>query len=158
MQSSKTGWALAGLATIGMFVSGCASDGSLSADGKKLLGAGLGALTGYAVCQASGANDRECAALIVAGGVAGYMIAKKLLPEDKPPRNAAVASLLDGSRPTAAWNSTRTGNSGNIRLLAVTTDAKGQPCKKVKEQYNRSGELIEETYTMCKGPNGWETR
>ena len=158
MQSSKPGWVLAGLATMSLFASGCASDGSLSSDGKKWLGAGLGAIAGYAVCQTSGANDRECAALIVAGGVAGYMIAKKLLPEDKPPRNAAVASLLDGSRSSSAWSSSKTGNSGNIRLLAVTTDAKGQPCKKVKEQYNRSGELIEETYTMCKGPNGWETR
>ena len=120
------------------------------------MGAGLGVLSGAVLCSLTNANKSQCAAMMIAGGIAGYVIASKLLPADKPPRNAAVTSVLEGS-PNRTWTSADTGNTGNIRLLGVTTDASGRQCKRMQEHYNRSGEGYDETYTMCKGPNGWVT-
>jgi surface antigen len=142
-------------------ISGCASDGSLTPEGKQLLGTLAGATVGLAACKLAHANDTQCALLMLAGGTAGYLIAKNLDPRDKRPRQQAVDTMLAPTpQKNSSWKSADTGNSGNLKLLSKTSNAQGQECRQMRESYSKAGTPtpIVETYTMCKGDNGqWET-
>ncbi len=143
-------------------LSACAADGTLTSEGRQFLGGVLGAVTGYAACRASSANDTECAALIIAGATAGVLIARALDPRDRAPRNQAIAGFLDSNSGYSSWNNPETTNSGTLQLLGTTTDEQGRECRQIQENYNqRTGPnptTTPETYTMCRNGDGqWDT-
>lgn len=152
---------LAATLAVSTVICGCASDGSLTPEGKQIFGTIAGAALGLATCKLARANDTQCALLVLAGGTAGYLIAKNLDPRDKQPRQQAVDTMLAPKpQQQTAWTSPETGNSGNLKLLSKTTNAQGQECRQVRESYKKTGSPtpIVETYTMCQGADGkWET-
>jgi len=139
-----------------MALSACATDGTTS----QFLGGALGAVTGYAACRLSSANDTECIALVLAGATAGVLIARHIDARDRERRNAAVATFLNEGQNTTTWQNPETSNSGSLQLLGTTTDAQGRECRQINEQYHAGGNTVPETYTMCRtGPNGsWQTQ
>ncbi len=138
-----------------MALSACATDGSAN----QFIGGALGAVTGYAACRLSSANDTQCIALVLAGATAGVLIARQIDARDRARRNAAVASFLNDGQSRASWQNPETSNSGTLQLLGTTTDAQGRECRQISEQYVAGGTTVPETYTMCRGANGqWQTQ
>ncbi len=138
-----------------MALSACATTGG----NNQILGGALGALTGYAACRLSSANDTECVALVLAGATAGVLIARHIDARDRERRNAAVATFLNERQTSANWQNPETSNSGSLQLLGTTTDAQGRECRQIQEEYVQGTNRVPESYTMCRGANGqWQTQ
>ncbi|MEL6387767.1 MAG: hypothetical protein AAFR41_04955 [Pseudomonadota bacterium] len=156
---NKTATILAAGALGSSMLSGCAADGTL--DMNRAIGTGLGAAAGLAVCSVTGANDTECALAVLAGAAAGYVIADRINPEDKPQRDATVATVLADEQiavgQTTSYEVADTGSEGEVTLLALTTNSDGWQCKQLEEDYNpANADGISETYTMCQNPQTGE--
>jgi surface antigen len=140
-------------------VAGCASDGSLTPEGRDTLGTLGGAAAGVLLCKFAHANPATCLALAVAGGTAGFVIAKQIDERDREARQAAINRMLaEDAVKQQSWKSAQTGNTGSVTLLSANTNAQGQLCRRFHESYNKAGTPINEDYTMCKGSDGsWAT-
>ena len=141
-------------------LSGCATDGTLSPDMQKLVGAGVGAVAGYAACNLADGNDTQCMLAAIAGAGAGYLIAKQIAPKDKAQRDETVGTVLTEDvavGETKTYTVSETGSSGSVKLLALTTDERGWQCKQLSEDYDPANtDAINETYTMCQNPETGE--
>ncbi|MEM0986476.1 MAG: hypothetical protein AAGJ32_09535 [Pseudomonadota bacterium] len=123
----------------------------------RAIGTGLGAAVGLAACQLTGANDTECAAAILAGAAAGYIIADRIKPADKPQRDQTVATVLTAEDTsvgeTTTYTVADTGSTGSVTLLGISTNNDGWECKQLEEDYDPTdADAITETYTMCRNP------
>lgn len=129
-----------------------------SIDAGQLLGAGLGAAGGFAACQLSGANDTECAALVLAGAAIGYGISKHLDSRDKDTYQIVQAETLElpaGSTQTVTRKDSDTGNTITMQPTNGFVNAAGEQCRILDTQYVKAGETYTEQDTFCQGSNGW---
>ena len=140
-----------------LMLSNCATD-SMSVN--QIGGAVGGALVGGLVCAASDANDTECAALILAGALAGYGIGKHIDARDKAAyERARVAALNAPVESTEAVfeTSEETGNTIEIQPTSVYVNDAGRQCKTFDSTYMKGEEKFVEKEVFCQNADGnWE--
>ncbi|MGJ3233149.1 MAG: hypothetical protein ACFE0P_15270 [Oceanicaulis sp.] len=143
-----------GVSVLSLVVSGCATGGNQAG----MTGGFLGGLAGAAACLASGANDTECALLVVGGAVAGYAVAEYIDRRDREAYQAATQDVLSGETRSATRVSEQTGNTITVsRSESAETfqNEAGQTCTATDVAYQ--GETHQDIW--CRGEDGtWTIR
>lgn len=139
---------LSTVSILALSLSACASTGNAG-----LAGGLLGGLAGAAACFASGANDTECALLVLGGAAAGYAVAEYIDRRDREAYRAASAEVLSGNAQTVTRVSEETGNT--ITVSSTGADAnfvndEGQTCTSTDVNYQ--GEAHQDIW--CRGSDG----
>ncbi|MEM9939374.1 MAG: hypothetical protein AAFZ91_15885 [Pseudomonadota bacterium] len=153
MKKSIKYMAIAASLPLALSTTGCES-----IDTEQLIGAGLGAVGGYAACQLSGANDTECAALVLAGAAIGYGISKYLDAQDEDTYQVVQAQALElpaDSTETIEMTDSDTGNTIAMQPTNGFVNAAGEQCRILDTEYVKAGETYTEQDTFCLGPDGW---
>lgn len=146
---------IAGALMASTTLAGCETSGeTIGIANRDLIGGAGGAAAGFLACRLLDTNTLGCALATLGGAAAGVFVARRLLDDDKEPRAAALADVVEGKSQSRDWSSGETGSSGTISLVGNTT-SNGQPCRVIEETYNLRGEApVTEQFTLCQTADG----
>ncbi|GAB5456558.1 MAG: hypothetical protein Hens2KO_27870 [Henriciella sp.] len=141
-----------GAASIGLLSFGGCETSGISAG--NAIGAAIGGGLGYAACQLSGANDTECALLVIAGAAAGYGISEYLDERDKDTYAQATQQAL--AQPDEAPVVLVDEDTNNKVTITPTSapSVDGRPCKENQVEYIKFGEPVSAKETWCQQEDG----
>ena len=121
----------------------------------KILGAGLGALTGSQI----GSGKGQIAAVAVGaltGAWFGGEIGESLDKADRAYMERNIQKSLEHSKPgaTLSWNNPDSGNSGTVTPAQKFKKANGQYCREFEQTVHVNGKEQTATGRACREPDG----
>jgi hypothetical protein len=91
-------------------------------------------------------------------GFLGNAPISRMTAEDIDLLYAAAVEVLDNARDGDAmgWENPATNASGSLRPLDTYTGKNGETCRTLRVINRASGMVTQNTFPLCKGPDGWK--
>lgn len=128
---------------------------------KAATGAGVGAATGGAIAAIAGANPAWIVFSVLAGGLLGGFIGKKLDDRDKEMAARAAHNAFESNATgqPSVWENPDTGHSGSITPTRTYQLENGQYCREYVQKIYVDGEQHDTTGTACRQADGsWKVQ
>jgi surface antigen len=146
-----------GIAVLAVVFASCASMSDTFKDNPKaVLGSVGGAAAGGAIAAVAHANPAVIAASVLAGGLLGGYIGRKLDDRDKRMAAEAAQQAFESNRTgqAATWSNPDSGNSGSVTPTRTYQLADGQYCREYTQDIYIGGEKHQTYGTACRQPDG----
>jgi surface antigen len=153
---------LASIVLIFFMMTSCASfKKTYQENPKAVLGAGLGSAIGGGVALIARANPGVVIASMVAGGLLGGFIGKKLDDKDKRMAQEAAAQAFEQNRTgqISTWSNPDSGNSGSVTPTRTYQLSNGQYCRQYRQDIYIGNEKHQTYGTACRQSDGtWKVQ
>ena len=123
---------------------------------KAVLGSLGGATAGGVIAAVAGANPALIVASVVAGGLLGGFIGKKLDDRDKRMATEAAHQAFEQNQTgqSSSWQNPESGNSGSVTPTRTYQIANGQYCREYTQDIVIGGEKNQTHGTACRQTDG----
>jgi surface antigen len=119
-------------------------------------GAIIGGIVGGLIGGQGGAAVGGAIAGTVIGGIIGNRIGAALDEEDRIALEQATRTAIRSGK-SQRYANKRTGVKARAQVISSQKNSAGQPCRTIKQEVvTKDGNVINDTVSACRGPNGWQ--